>query len=214
MVNDEELGFLSLTAALAGFTSRELSPVEVLEALIRRGDAAVDTCNPFTARYSEEALTTAAESERRYRDGTARPLEGIAVAVKELTPMAGHQHTLASLAFQDQVAEETAPMVQRLLDAGAIVHARTTTPEFGCATFTHSRLYGVTSNPWNREFSPAGSSGGAAAALATGVTTLATGSDSAGSLRLPAAACGVVGFKASFGVVPVAIPQGLEDHPA
>jgi Asp-tRNA(Asn)/Glu-tRNA(Gln) amidotransferase A subunit family amidase len=98
----------------------------------------------------------------------------------------------------------------RIIEAGGIVHGRTTTPEFGCASYTHSRLYGLTRNPWNRDYSPAGSSGGAAAALATGATVLAQGTDSAGSLRLPAASCGVVGYKPPFGRVPGLAPLNLE----
>ena len=210
MSADASLGFLPATEALARFRSRDLSPVELVDAVIARGDAAETRINPFTARYSDDARAAAAQAEARYADGTARPLEGIPVAVKELTPIAGQQHTLASLALKDNVATETAPIAQRLIDAGAIVHARTTTPEFGCASVTRSRLYGETRNPWNPAFSTAGSSGGSAAALAAGAATLATGTDSAGSLRLPAAACGVVGFKPSFGVVPSLIPFGLE----
>lgn len=192
------------------FRSREATPVELVFATIERADWADEELNPFTARYDEEAMAAARAAERRYREGEAGPLEGIPLAVKELTAVAGQQHTLACLALRDNVATETAPIVERLLAAGAIVHARTTTPEFGCASVTRSRLYGETRNPWNPELSTAGSSGGSAAALAAGATTLATGTDSAGSLRLPAAACGVVGFKPSYGTIPVAMPLGLE----
>lgn len=181
-----------------------------MTAVIARGDVAEEELNPFTARYSERAIDAAEEAERHYREGTIRPLEGVPVAIKELTPVSGQQHTLASLALRGNVAGETAPIAQRLLDAGAIIHARTTTPEFGCASFTRSHLYGETRNPWNPALSPGGSSGGSAAALAAGAATLATGTDSAGSLRLPAASCGVVGLKPSFGVVPSPIPFGLE----
>jgi aspartyl-tRNA(Asn)/glutamyl-tRNA(Gln) amidotransferase subunit A len=92
--------------------------------------------------------------------------------------------------------------VQRIIDAGGIVHARTTTPEFSCAPVTWSRLWGVTHNPWNTRYSPGGSSGGSAAALAAGTAALATGSDLAGSIRIPASFCGVVGFKPPYGRVP------------
>lgn len=208
--SDPPLEYLSATELLESLARRKFSPVELMEATIAAADAAERELNPFTARYGEEAMVAAAAAERRYRERRARPLEGIPVAVKELTPVAGQQHTLGSLALRDVVATETAPIAQRLRDAGAILHARTTTPEFGCASVTRSRLYGETRNPWNTDLSPAGSSGGSAAALAVGATTLATGTDSAGSLRLPAAACGVVGMKPSFGVIPVAMPLGLE----
>jgi len=200
----------SATEAIGLMRGRELSPVELLEDVIAAADRAEERVNPFTARYDEEARRAAREAERHYGDGTARPLEGIPVAIKELTAVAGQQHTLASLALADNVAAESAPIAARLLEAGAIVHARTTTPEFGCASVTRSRLYGETRNPWNIGLSTAGSSGGSAAALASAATTLATGTDSAGSLRLPAAACGVLGFKPSYGTVPVTGALGLE----
>lgn len=205
-----EVAYLSAREAIDLFRSRSLSPVELVEAVLDRAQAVTETVNPFTALYPEEALAAARAAEARYADGTARPLEGVPVAIKELTPVAGQQHTLASLALEDNVATESAVLGERVLGAGAIIHARTTTPEFGCASFTESRLYGLTRNPWNLDFSPCGSSGGSAAALAAGATTLASGTDSAGSLRLPAAACGVVGHKPSFGRVPTRIPLGLE----
>lgn len=206
----DDLTQLTAVEALDRFRSRTLSPVELLEAVLARADATDVPVNAFTARYPDEARAAARAAEARYADGTARALEGIPVAIKELTPVAGQQFTLASLALRDQVATETAPIAERLLEAGGIVHGRTTTPELGCASFTESRLYGLTRNPWNPDYGTAGSSGGSAAALATGATTLATGSDSAGSLRLPAAACGVVGLKPSFGRVPTAGALGLE----
>ncbi len=92
--------------------------------------------------------------------------------------------------------------VQRILDAGGIVHARTTTPEFSCAPVTWTKLWGVTRNPWHPDYSPGGSSGGSGAALAAGSTTLATGSDIGGSIRIPASFCGVVGFQPPYGRVP------------
>ncbi|HEY2054048.1 MAG TPA: amidase family protein [Solirubrobacterales bacterium] len=205
-----DLARLSATEAIGLMRAGELSPVDLVEDVLAAADLAAGRVNPFTARYDEEALRQAREAEQRYADGSARPLEGIPVAVKELTPVAGQQHTLASLALADNVAAETAPIASRLLEAGAIVHARTTTPEFGCASVTRSRLYGETRNPWNPDLSTAGSSGGSAAALASAAAILATGTDSAGSLRMPAAACGVLGLKPSCGTVPVAGPLGLE----
>lgn len=207
---EEELHYLSATEALERFRSRELSPVELLEAVLARADEVEPVVNAFTARYDEEARAAAREAERRYADGTARRLEGVTVAIKELTPIAGQQFTLAALAFADNVADETAPMAERIIEAGGIVHARTTTPECGVAAFADSRLYGLTRNPWNLEYGTLGSSGGSAASLAIGTTTLATGTDSAGSLRLPAAACGVVGFKPPVGRVPKLMPMALE----
>jgi Asp-tRNA(Asn)/Glu-tRNA(Gln) amidotransferase A subunit family amidase len=132
------------------------------------------------------------------------------LAVKELTAMAGQQHTMASTLLRENVAGATDPCLIGLLEAGAIPFARTNTPEFGCASVTDNLLYGQTLNPWDPAYAPAGSSGGAAAALATFATPLAQATDSAGSLRMPAAACGVVGFKPSHGVVPSSAPDYLD----
>lgn len=206
----EELFYLSATEALEQFRTRQLSPVELVDALLARADEVEPVINAFTARYDDEARSAARDAERRYANGTARPLEGVTVAVKELTAVAGKQHTFASMALADNVATVTAPMVERIFAAGGIMHARTTTPEFGVAAFTESRLYGLTRNPWSLEHGTQGSSGGSAAALAIGSTTLATGTDSAGSLRLPAAACGIVGFKPPSTRVPRLMPFALE----
>ena len=198
----EDVHYVSAAEALAGFRSGDLSPVEVMEALIARAEAVEPAINAFAATRYEEALARAKEAERRYADGTARPLEGLAVAVKEEAPIAGQPNTLGSVPLKDHVADETIPFVQRIIDAGGIVHARTTTPEFSCAPVTWSDLWGVTRNPWNPAFSPGGSSGGSGAALAAGTTTLATGSDIGGSIRIPSSFCGVVGFKPPYGRVP------------
>jgi len=98
------------------------------------------------------------------------------------------------------------------MDAGAIVHARSTTPEFCCAGFTHSKLWGITRNPWNLDYSPGGSSGGSGAALAAGTGYLASGSDIGGSIRIPASFCGVVGYKAPYGRVPAMSPWNLDSY--
>jgi aspartyl-tRNA(Asn)/glutamyl-tRNA(Gln) amidotransferase subunit A len=117
---------------------------------------------------------------------------------------------MGSLLHRDDIATETDPMAGRILAAGGIAHARTTTPEFSTAGFTHSRLWGVTRNPWNPEFGVGGSSGGTGASLASGTSTLATGSDIGGSIRTPAAWNGVVGFKAPYGRVPQMAPFNMD----
>ncbi len=198
----DDLAYTGAQEALELFRARKLSPVELLEALIARAEQAEPIINAFADTFYDAALDQARAAERRYADGTARPLEGLAVAVKEEAPIAGQRHTLGSVPLRDVVAEETAVFAQRILDAGGIVHARTKTPEFSCAPFTWSILWGVTRNPWNPAFTPGGSSGGSAASLAAGTTTLATGSDIGGSIRIPASFCGVVGFKPPYGRVP------------
>jgi Asp-tRNA(Asn)/Glu-tRNA(Gln) amidotransferase A subunit family amidase len=210
MAVDLELCYLPAREQLAKFTSGELSPVEALEAQIERAAAVEPTINAFTDTYFDEALVQAHSAAERYARGTARPLEGIALAVKDEMPVAGQRNTEGSLIYRDRVETETHPVAQRLLDAGAIVHARTATPEFCCAWTTTTRLKGTTVTPWDRRYTSSGSSGGSGAALASGTATLATGSDIGGSIRGPAAACGVVGFKPPFGRNPDLAPFGLD----
>jgi aspartyl-tRNA(Asn)/glutamyl-tRNA(Gln) amidotransferase subunit A len=200
-----DLHYLTAAEALRLLRARDLSPVELVSAVIKRAEAVEPAINAFAETFYEQALDQARAAEARYagRGGVPPlPLDGLPVAVKEEAEIAGQRNTLGSLPLRDAVAEGTAAFVQRILDAGGIVHARTTTPEFSCAPVTWSRLWGVTRNPWHTGYSPGGSSGGSAAALAAGTATLATGSDIGGSIRIPASFCGVVGFKPPYGRVP------------
>src|SRR5260221_1679023 len=170
------------------FRSKKLSPVELMQALIDQAGKVEPSVNAFAETHFDPAIAEARSAEAAYmkKDASPRPLEGIAVAVKEEAPIKGQKNTLGSLALKDYVADHTAVFAQRILDAGGIVHARTTTPEFSCTAVTWSKLWGVTRNPWNLEFSPGGSSGGSCASLAAGTTTLATGSDIGGAVPVPA----------------------------
>jgi Asp-tRNA(Asn)/Glu-tRNA(Gln) amidotransferase A subunit family amidase len=204
MDNGTDLCYLSAAEALGLFRSRELSPVELTEAVIARAESVEPRINAFAETFYEQALEQAKKAEASYAAGgePPRPLEGLLVAVKEEAPIAGQRNSLGSLPLRNTVADYTAVFVQRILDAGGVVHARTTTPEFSCAPITWTRLWGVTRNPWHTDYSPGGSSGGSAASLAAGTTTLATGSDIGGSIRIPASFSGVVGFKPPYGRVP------------
>ncbi|MER5260008.1 MULTISPECIES: amidase [unclassified Streptomyces] len=198
----EDLVRLSATQALRLFARRELSPVELMRAVIERAEKLEPRINAFTERLFDEALKQARHAEDRYlgtRGLAPRPLEGIPVAAKEKHALVGRTLTEGSLAHAGRVATENAPVIDRILDAGGIIHARTATPEFSLATFTHSRMWGITRNPWNLDFSPGGSSGGAGASLAAGTALLASASDIGGSTRIPAAFTGTVGFKAPYG---------------
>ncbi len=124
------------------------------------------------------------------------------MVIKDETAIKGERTTSASLIKKDNIDTADAFVVERIKRAGAIIHGRSTAPEFSAAGVTHSRLWGVTRNPWNTDFTPGGSSGDAAAQLAAGTTTLANGSDIGGSIRIPASCCGVVGFKPPYGRVP------------
>jgi amidase len=207
-----ELASLTATEAIALFEARTVAPVELVRAVIERAEKVEPTINAFTETFFEQALLQAQEAEGRYARGEARPLDGVPLAVKDEAGIAGQRSTSGSLLLRDHVDTRTAPSVERLLDAGAIVHAQTTCPEFCCTTVTHLRLWGVTRNPWNLAYTPGGSSGGPAAALSAGTTTLATGSDIAGSIRIPAACCGVVGFKPPYGRVPQDLPYNLDSY--
>ncbi len=210
----DEIAFLEAVEALALLRRRALSPVELLDAVIARVERDGAAVNALTHVRFEEARDAARLAERRYagKGDPPRALEGLPVAVKDEVPIAGMPWTEGSLVYADRVATITGPLAQRVLDAGGIVHARTTTPEFCAAGFTHSALWGVTRNPWNLELAAGGSSGGSAAALAAGFTTLATGSDIGGSIRVPASTCGVVGYRPPFGRVPELPPLNLDHY--
>ena len=185
-----------------------------MEAVVARAEEVEPTVNAFTDTFFEEALAAADAAADAYATGTNRPLEGLALAVKDEVHIEGQRVTEGSLLFADQVATGTDPFAQRLIDAGAIVHARTTTPEFSMAAVTWSLLHGVTRNPWNPDLTCGGSSGGSGASLAAGTCTLATGSDIAGSIRIPASLNGLVGFKPPWGRVPEVSPWNRETYAA
>lgn len=195
------------------FRKRQLSPVEYLEALLARIDRQEPRVNALTEMLTHEARTAARLAERVYLEETdraQRPLLGIPVATKEKHALAGHTLSQGLLSQAGALAAEDSAVVQRIRAAGGYVHARTTSPEFSCATVTHSTLWGVTRNPWNPELSPGGSSGGAGAALAAGYAPLASASDIAGSTRIPAGFTGTVGYKAPYGRIPGAPPLSLD----
>ena len=208
-----ELHYLDATTALAMFRTRELSPVEMLEAVIERTAAVNDGINAFTETLFEEAVSAARAAAARYAHGDSLPpLLGLPVATKEKHGIKGRTLSQGLVARKNDRAAENHSVVDRILRAGGIIHARTTTPEYSCATVTHGPLWGVTRNPWNRRYSPGGSSGGAGAALAAGLTTLATASDIAGSTRLPASFTGNVGFKAPYGRIPGLAPLSADHY--
>jgi Asp-tRNA(Asn)/Glu-tRNA(Gln) amidotransferase A subunit family amidase len=160
--------------------------------------------NCFCFVYPDEAMELARAAERAVLDGLELgPLHGVPIAIKDLTPTAGKRTTMGSFAFEHWVPEKSALLVEKLLGAGAIMVGKTTTPEFAYSSFTESPLWGVTRNPWNTERTPGGSSGGSGAAVVSGCVPLAEGTDMGGSVRIPAAWCGLVGLKPSFGRIPL-----------
>lgn len=207
----DDLCYLSATDALARFAEKSLSPVELLSAQIKRAEATAETVNAFTDVYFDEALEEARASEARWAKGAPQGcLDGIPIAIKDESLIAGKRTTYGSLITKDFIPDTTSPTNERILAEGGIIHARTTTPEFACAGVTWTRLHGVTRNPWNTKFTPGGSSGGAGATLAAGSSTLATGSDIGGSIRIPASFCGLVGYKPPYGRNPDDVPFNLD----
>ncbi len=194
-----ELCYLTGLEALGHFRCGDLSPVELMQAIIQRAETLQPSVNAFTDSYYDEALEAAGAAEKRYRKGRPRPLEGLPVAIKDELRLRGKRRTSSSLVFQDRVDDESDVIIDRLLRAGAIPIAKTATPEFCLLGSCHSRLFGVTRNPWKLDLTPGGSSGGTGAALAAGMATLGTGTDIGGSIRIPAAQCGVVGYKPPYG---------------
>jgi Asp-tRNA(Asn)/Glu-tRNA(Gln) amidotransferase A subunit family amidase len=208
-----ELCYLGATELVERFRSGELEPIEVLEAQIERHGEVNPLVNATTDTHFDTAREAARAAGERYRRGDARPLEGITVALKDEDGVAGWRMTAGSAAMADNVLEHNTPVVDLLEQAGAIFHCQTTVPEFYFIGQTWSKLWGVTRNPWNLDRTVGGSSGGAGAALAAGMTTLATGSDMGGSIRIPSAFNGVYGFKPPHGRVPLTpggeiMPQG------
>lgn len=209
--SDQALTTLDAQAARALFRSGELRPSELLDATLERiaganGDRE-SGINAFTEVLADEARAQAARADTQWAEACAAGVEppallGIPVATKEKHGIAGRTVSQGLAVHRGQLAAAHHPVVERVLGAGGIIHARTTSPEFSCATVTHSPEWGVTRNPWNLAASPGGSSGGAGAALAAGMATLATASDIAGSTRIPAGFTGTVGYKAPYGRIP------------
>ena len=181
----------------------EISPVEAVSNALARIETVNAEINAFCAVFAEEAIASARNAERALgaRQSDA-PLSGVPIAIKDLTPSRGHVTSFGSRIFRDRVTEHDSVIVERLLAAGAIIVGKTCTPEFGYSGFTRSALWGESRNPWNLAHTPGGSSGGSAAAVAAGCVPLAEGSDGGGSVRDPAACCGITGLKPSYGRIP------------
>ena len=198
---DLDLCYMSAIEALAAFKARTLSPVELMKAVIARCEAVNPALNLVTYSYFERALDQAKAAEARYAktDGRLRALEGLPFASKDYHSIKGEITTIGSRIMEHNRPDHTYPVTERLMRAGAILHIRTTTPEFGYAGTTHSPLWGVSRNPWNAAYTPGGSSGGSGGAVAAGMTTIADGGDGGGSIRIPASVNGLFGFKPPYG---------------
>lgn len=200
----DELCYYPATVLAGLIRERKVSPVEVVAAFRERMDRVNPLVNAYCTLAGEEALEGAREAERAVMSGAATgPLHGLPVAVKDLTPTAGIKTTYGSKIFENNVPSKDSVFVERVKKAGGIILGKTNTPEFGHKAVTDNILFGHTRNPWNTKCVAGGSSGGSAAAVAAGLAALAEGSDGGGSVRIPAAACGVYGLKPTFGRIPM-----------
>lgn len=179
---------------------RMIAPSELLESFLERIERVNPRINAYCTIAQERARQEAREADAAVvRGDRLGPLHGVPVSIKDLTATAGVRTTMGSRIFEHNVPTDDALFVQRVRAAGGIIIGKTNTPEFGCKGVTDNKIFGATRNPWNTEMVAGGSSGGAAASVAAGIGPLAHGTDLAGSVRIPAAACGVVGLKPSPG---------------
>jgi aspartyl-tRNA(Asn)/glutamyl-tRNA(Gln) amidotransferase subunit A len=205
-----ELNRLDASVLVGRIARREISPVDVVDAALRRLEETEPTINAFTAVDADGARRAAQAAEDAVMRGDALgPLHGVPVSVKDLIDVAGLPANYGSLIMKDNIARVDAVSVERLRRAGAVILGKTATSEFGYQGVTRSLIHGNTRNPWNVALTPGGSSGGASASVAAGVTAIALGSDAGGSIRAPCALTGLVGIKANFGRVPVWPPSAI-----
>ena len=199
----EELAWLPAVELAELIRRKAVSPVEVVEATLDRIERLNPRLNAYCTVLADEARESALAAEVAVMTGEQLgPLHGVPVSLKDLLFTRHVLTTGGSWLFADHFPEEDAVSVERLKGAGAVLLGKTTTAELGHKSVTDSPLFGITRNPWNPELTPGGSSGGAAVAVATGMGPLAVGTDDGGSIRIPAAFCGVYGLKPSFGRVP------------
>jgi len=200
----DDVCFFPATELARLYRARKISPLEVMQAVLARVEDVNPAVNAYVTVARESALTEARRATRLLsrKSSTLPPLHGVPVSIKDLFATKGIRSTWGSLIYKDYVPDTDDLVVQRLKSAGAIVVGKTNTPEFGAGGNTFNTVFGATRNPWNPALTCGGSSGGAAVAVATGMGPVAAGSDLGGSLRVPAAYCGVVGLRTTPGLVP------------
>jgi aspartyl-tRNA(Asn)/glutamyl-tRNA(Gln) amidotransferase subunit A len=202
-MSDAELLFMPATRAAALIRRKALSPVELTQAVLAAIHRQQPRLNAFATIAEERAMAAARAAEDAVMAGAALgPLHGVPVHVKDQVDTAGLRTAHGSAIFADNVPARDDATVARLLAAGTVLLGKTTMPEFGHKGLTDGPSFGVTRNPWDLSRTAGGSSGGAAAAVAAGLGPLGLGTDGAGSVRIPAACCGIVGLKATLGAVP------------
>ena len=201
-MNERDVCFMSAADLVASYQAKTLSPVEVTQAVLARIDRLNPVLNAFVLVDEEGSLASAQAAEKAYASASAAPLAGVPVSIKDLTETRGMRTTKGSIALKDWVPDFDAVVVERLRDAGACILGKTNTPEFGTTFTTNNRLFGPARNPWKPDRTTGGSSGGAAAAVASGLGPIGHGNDAGGSIRIPANFCGVFGIKPTMGRIP------------
>ncbi len=203
MASAEDIAFAGAVEQARMVRDREISPTELVTLALDRIERLEPRLNAFRIVLSERALAEAKQAEGRLGAGDDRPLLGVPIALKDSVDLAGELTTNGTDAYPEP-AKADCEMVRRLRAAGAIVVGKTHLPELAVCGFTESATWGVSRNPWNPERSPGGSSGGSAAAVAAGMVSLASASDGMGSIRIPAASCGLFGLKPQRGRISLA----------
>ncbi|HSS32554.1 MAG TPA: amidase [Solirubrobacterales bacterium] len=199
----EDLAFVGAARQAEMVRAGEVTPTELVQMYLERIERLDPQLNSFRKVYAERALLEAEQAEARLKGGEERPLLGVPIGIKDETEIAGEVMTRGTDGFTEP-SKADSEMVRRLREAGAIIIGLTLLPELAICGFTESATYGVTRNPWDLQRSPAGSSGGSAAAVAAGLVPIASAGDGGGSIRLPAASCGLFGLKPQRGRVSLA----------
>ena len=196
-----EIMFAFATCQARLIARGDISPVELVGGYLERIERLDPQINSFVTVIGEQALEDARRAQRALGHHDLPPFHGVPITIKDLTETAGVRTTASTKAFADKIGEVDASSVRRIKEAGFIILGKTNTPELGTLCVMESELNGVCRNPWDPSRTPGGSSGGAAAAVAAGLCAVAHGGDGGGSIRIPAACCGLVGLKPTRGRV-------------
>jgi amidase len=203
-VTDSDLMFRSAVELAAMVRSGEISARELVQSSLDRIEELNPRLNAFVDVDDERALATASQIGA----GDERPFAGVPIAIKNNRPVSGLRTTIGCQLLAENVSHHDSNVAKRFKDAGFVIVGTTTLPEYGILPVSEARIFGATRNPWDLERTPGGSSGGAAAAVASGMVPVAHGNDGGGSIRIPAACCGLVGLKPSRGRISAAPERG------
>jgi len=202
-MNKEDICFMSACNMAEKIKTQELTSLEITETIIERIEKINSIINAYCTTTFDLAREMAETADKIIEKGEKIPLlNGIPVSIKDLMQIAGIRTTYGCKFYENFISEEDETAVKRLRNAGAVFLGKTNTPAYGHLAVTDNMIFGTTLNPWNLERTSGGSSGGAGAAVASGLGPLALGSDGGGSIRIPASFCGIFGLKPSFGMVP------------